>query len=301
MNFQSNPLPSSSKEIEWYWGQCVHENIDLSDIVINEKNFDFSKPVDYFDITDEQADKLYLIGERLEFLSQEVALNNFELQIFGNINISTKIGELLDCVNKNRPESIAYCLNATFKYMKNTLYCAFTVGFVHNDFGMELEIAVVEISQDEGSYILPIYINEEALYYFKYDDIAQIAYWLGNFWVGTQYEMINQPEEIRIIKQHNLEKNEGKNGNGKKSFVLVKRINYIDENRCAIKHNCKKTGRHYTISSWNVRGHYRTLQDGREIYVRPYSKGTERKNENALVKKEYRFVDEKINSDANES
>ena len=50
--------------------------------------------------------------------------------------------------------------------------------------------------------------------------------------------------------------------------------------------------------SWNVRGHMRTLKDGREIPVRPYSKGKERKNPNAINPKLYVFGDQKIVDDS---
>lgn len=56
--------------------------------------------------------------------------------------------------------------------------------------------------------------------------------------------------------------------------------------------------RKYTLPVWGVRGHPRTLPDGRITYVRPYPKGKNRKNPNALVSKEYKFVEEKIDSDA---
>ena len=47
-----------------------------------------------------------------------------------------------------------------------------------------METAVFEISEDEGAYVLPVVISEEALDYYSFDDLAKIAYWLGNFWVG---------------------------------------------------------------------------------------------------------------------
>jgi len=34
MNFKSSRLPSSSKDVEWYWERCVRENIDFSRVTI---------------------------------------------------------------------------------------------------------------------------------------------------------------------------------------------------------------------------------------------------------------------------
>ena len=34
VKFDVNKLPSSMKEIEWYWRKCIQERIDLSKIII---------------------------------------------------------------------------------------------------------------------------------------------------------------------------------------------------------------------------------------------------------------------------
>jgi hypothetical protein len=74
-------------------------------------------------------------------------------------------------------------------------------------------------------------ISEEALDYLNYDDIAKISYWLGNFWVGIQYEMNNRPEEIRVIEQRGSMS--GNSGELKEddNIVLVRRIVPVDEDR----------------------------------------------------------------------
>ncbi|HOV25494.1 MAG TPA: 23S rRNA (uracil(1939)-C(5))-methyltransferase RlmD [Pseudobacteroides sp.] len=140
-------------------------------------------------------------------------------------------------------------------------------------------------------------ISEEALDYLNYDDIAKISYWLGNFWVGIQYEMNNRPEEIRVIEQRGSMS--GNSGELKEddNIVLVRRIVPVDEDRNIIKYGATGSGRQYSIPSWGVRGHDRTLPDGRVIHVLPYRQGKERKNSDTFVKKGYQFVDEKIDSD----
>ena len=297
MNFKSNKLPSTSKEIEWYWSKCVKEDVDFSKVVIDDKVVNFNNPVDFFDITDNGADKISYIGRSVDFFSQNTALREFGLEIFGDITTDTQIGVLLNNVSKKREESEAYALYATFKILGKSVYCAFSVGLVDKDTGMEMETAVVEISEDEGSYIQPICIPEIALHYFTFDDIAMLSYWLGIFWVGVQYEMNNRPEEIRVIKQRESEadnNDEYKEGN---HIVLVKKVIPVDENGNRIKYSSSDSNRHYNMPAWTVRGHDRTLPDGRVIPVRSYKKGEQRNNPEALVKKEYRFVDKKIDSD----
>ena len=63
MNFKSNKLPSTSKEIEWYWSKCVKEDVDFSKVVIDDKVVNFNNPVDFFDITDNGADKFHILEE----------------------------------------------------------------------------------------------------------------------------------------------------------------------------------------------------------------------------------------------
>lgn len=115
MNFKSNKLPSTSKEIEWYWSKCVKEDVDFSKVVIDDKVVNFNNPVDFFDITDNGADKISYIGRSVDFFSQNTALREFGLEIFGDITTDTQIGVLLNNVSKKREESEAYALYATFK------------------------------------------------------------------------------------------------------------------------------------------------------------------------------------------
>lgn len=221
----------------------------------------------------------------------------FELNIFNNLNAETQIGALLSSVEHLSAESSVYGMYTTFKYIDKAVYCAFTICFVDKDTGMEMETAVIEISQDEEPYIQPVFISEEALDYLNYDDIAKISYWLGNFWVGIQYEMNNRPEEIRVIEQRgSISGNSGKLKEDD-NIVLVRRIVPVDEDGNIIKYGATGSGRQYSIPSWGVRGHDRTLPGGRVIHVLPYRKGKERKNPDTFVKKGYQFVNEKVDSD----
>lgn len=162
---------------------------------------------------------------------------------------------------------------------------------------MEMETAVVEISKDEETYIQPVCIPEIALHFFTFDDIAMLLYWLGNFLAGVQFEMNTRPEEIRVVKQRESVSDNSEEYRDGKHIVLIKKVISVDEDGNIIKYDESTSKRHFHMPAWTVRGHERTLPDGRIIPVRSYKKGEQRNNPDALVKKEYRFVDEKIDSD----
>lgn len=298
MDFSGNKLPLSAVEIEWHWKQYVQEQFNLSKISINGSIVDFNLPSDYFELSDFDADKLSLIGRKFSFFSQPVSLIDFELSIFGNISATTQIGILLENIKHLRPTADVYGLFAKYKYIGKSVYCATTICFVDKDLGEEMETAVFEISEDEAAYVLPVSINEDALNYYTFDDLAKLAYWLGNFWLGIQYELNGRPEEIRIIEQRGsiVPQVEDKSSS-RKRIVLVKRIIPVNENGEEIKYNVTNSGRQYTVPVWGVRGHPRRLKNGQVTYVRPYPKGKERNNPVVLAEKGYKFVDSKIESD----
>ena len=301
MNFSENKLPLSTREIEWHWRQCVREEFDLSQINIAGKNVNFNLPSDYFELTDYNADKISLIGRKYDFFSQPVSLIDFELSIWGDISVDSRIGGLLSNIKHLRPTAEVYGFFVKYTYIGKFVYCGITICFVDKDTGEEMETAVFEISQDESAYILPVAISEEAMDYYSFDDLAKLTYWLGNFWMGIQYELNNRPEEIRIIERRGAitPRLEAEIHNEKR-VVLVKRVIPVDEQGDEIKYGVAHSGRQYSVPVWGVRGHPRRLKDGRVTYVRPYPKGKERNNPEMLVQKEYRFVEEKIESDIKE-
>ena len=298
MNFSKIKLPSSSKEIERYWSQCIQNRFDFTEVNIHGKRQMFNLPADYFNMNDSAADKIALIGRKHSFFSQPVSMMDFELDIFSEISPDTQIGGLLSNIKHLRPTADIYGLFARYKYIDRSVYCAITVCYVDKDFGAEMETAVIEIGEDEGAYILPIAISEEALDYYTFDDLAKLAYWLGNFWVGAQYELNNHPEEIRIVElRGSIKATQEANIRQEKRPVLVKRIIPVDVDGNEIKYGAVGSGRHFSLPSWGVRGHSRTLPDGRVIQVRPYRKGKDRKKPESLINKEYQFLEGKIDLD----
>lgn len=298
MNFRTDRLPSSAREIEWHWRQYIQSRFDLSHININGRTIDFNLPSDYFELSDDTADKISLIGRKYDFFSQPVYMTDVELSIFGNISVDTQIGVLLENIKHMRPTADVYGLFAKYKYIGESVYCGITVCFVDKDAGEEMETAVFEISEDEGGYILPVAISEETLDYYTFDDLAKLAYWLGNFWVGAQYELNNHPEEIRIVEQRGpITADQEAELRWEKRPVLIKSVIPVDADGNEIKYAATGSGRQFRLPSWGVRGHNRTLPDGRVIPIHPYRKGKDRKNPNALVKKKYKFIDEKIIQD----
>ena len=81
--------------------------------------------------------------------------------------------------------------------------------------------------------------------------------------------------------------------------MLIKRIVAVDKDGRPIEYGATDSGRKYHVPSWGVRGHERTLQDGRIIPVRAYRKGKERNNPEIYIEKRYIFDDEKIDNDIN--
>ena len=297
MDFNSNRLPSSAKEIDWYWKHMVSNRYDFSRIHVHDIPIDFTKSVDYFSLSPKFADQISAIGWRYGFFEQPVALKEFELQILGDLTSNTEIGTLLGSMQRLRENAEAYGLYATFIYKDKAVYCAFTICYVDKDFGQEMETAVVEISEDETAFVQPIYINEEALDYYTFDDIARLGYWLGNFWMGVQFEMNNPPEETRVIVQRGPIAINSRDQIHKKQIVLVKRVIPIDKDGNLIEYGPTYSGRKYKCPAWGVQGHFRHYKSGKVIFIAPYTKGKYRNDSDALIEKEYRFVEEKIESD----
>ena len=301
VDFSANKLPSSMREIDWHWQHNIQERFDLSQINIDGKTVDFNLPSDYLELTDDVADKLSLIGKKYSFFSQPVSITDVELNIWGNISVDTQIGALLNNIKHLRPTADVYGLSAKYKYTEKSVYCGIAVCFVDKVFGAEIETAVFEIGEDEGAYILPVAINKEALDYYTFDDLAKLAYYLGNLWVGIQYELNNCPEEIRIVEQRgSIISSQEADIRQEKRLVWVKRVIPVDTDGNEIKYSATGSNRHFTLSSWSVRGHSRTLPDGRSTSVRPYRKGKDRKNLAALAEKEYKFIDGKVIQDSEE-
>ena len=298
MNFDADSLPSAKGEAEWHWKYSIQDKIDLSNIKINESTVTFCLPADYFELSDMIADKISAIGRKYSFFSQEVYLSEVELRIFGNIHVNTQVGALLNNIKHFRPTAEVYGLLAKFLYIDKSVFCGIKVCFVDNDTGNELDVGVFEIGEDEKAYVLPIAISEESLAYYSLDDMAKLAYWLGNFWVGVQYELNNCLEEIRIVEERgSITVNQGAESRSDNRLILIKRINPVDKEGNEIKYCATGSGRQFKLSAWGVRGHNRTLADGRIVSVRPYRKGKDRKDPVMLATKEYRFVEEKIDTD----
>lgn len=279
----------------------MQESFALSHININGSIVDFNMPSDYFEMSDATADKISLIGRRYDFFSHPVYITDVELSIFGNISVDTQIGILLENIKHLRPTADVYGLLAKYKYIGKAVYCGITICFVDKDTGEEMETAVFEISEDESAFVLPVAVREEALDYYTFDDLAKLAYWLGNFWVGTQYEFNNRPEEIRIVEQRGpITTAQEAELRQEKRPVLIKRVIPVDADGNEIKYAATNSGRHFILPSWSVRGHNRTLSDGRIVPVRPHRKGKDRNNPEALINKEYQFIEEKVDADIEE-
>ena len=63
MNFNADRLPSSTREIEWYWRQHIQESFNLSHININGSAVNFNLPSDYFEISDTAATRFHSLED----------------------------------------------------------------------------------------------------------------------------------------------------------------------------------------------------------------------------------------------
>ena len=299
MFFQNNGFIASSNDLTWYWSSHVQPFTAFMKTEMIDVTIDFSHSLDYFDLTSDTAEKLRKIGEPYDFFDNTipVALNEFTVNIFEGFNDNDGIGCILRDFTNNERERKCYAVYASFFYINNSVFCALTICFVDKDTAAELDTAIIEIGQDEGGYIIPVTISEEATNYFSFDIIKELGEYLSNVWFGIQYEMNNRPEEIRIIDQRGSI-SPCDNTYDRNRIVLVKRVIPVDENGNIIKYGKADSGREYKMPVWGVRGHPRTLSDGRVIQVKPYPKGKERNNPEYYNSKEYQFVEDKIDEDS---
>lgn len=290
---------ANSKEWYWYWQKHIESFNQFPNTDVYGGVLEFTKPLDYFDLDSDTVEKLHDIGKPYDIFDNPLptSIPEFEVSIFDGVNDEDGIGALLWRLTNPERERQCYAFYASFFRIVNSIYCALTICYVDKDFGSELPAVIIEIGQDEGPYISPILVNSDAAELFSFDDMQALGEYLANVYFGIQYELTNSPEEIRVVEQRGPIEPDGEY-HRPKGIVLVKRIIPVDRDGNRIEYGSKNSGRVYTMPAWNVRGHMRTLKDGRETPVRPYPKGPERNNPNAVQPKEYRFVDEKIDEDS---
>lgn len=298
MSITPNQLPSFSRAIEWHWKLSTKEKIDYKKIAIAGEQINFVAPMAYIPIPEKQADEIAFIGRNYTFLDQTVAMPEVEIQITEGFDSKSQIGSLLTRMSRKRVEAEPYSMHVKFKFINKSAYCYIAVLLVDNDIGTEIDVAVMEIGYDEDLYILPVVIDEFAMNYFEYDDIAELTYWLKDLWVGVQYELSNPYEEIREVEQRGPITGSNENYNTGKRFNLVKSIIPVDTEGNIIQYGRTGSGRQYRTPVWPVRGYYRRSKNGKVTFVSPHKKGKERNNPSVCVSKEYRFVEEKIEQDA---
>lgn len=299
MLFTHKTSIANSKDLFWYWNAYKKDFIDFPNTDVYGGKLDFTMPLDYFDIDSDTAEKLRRIGQPYDIFNNplQIAAPALEVIILKGVNDDNGIGSLLWQFTDRGRERRVYGIYASFFFVEKSIYCAMTFCYVDKDTGCELPTAILEIGQDEGAYINPILISEDAAELFSYDDMQAVGEYLANVWFGVQYEMVNCPEEIRVVEQRGPIDLDG-NYHESNGIIYVKRIIPVDENGNLIEYEARNSGRVYRKPAWNVRGHMRTLKDGREIPVRPYPKGKERKNPNAINPKQYVFDGQKLEDDS---
>lgn len=298
MFFSNTKSIIDSPELTWHWRSYVHSSSSFEKTDVFRETINFTHPLDYFELSSDTAEKLRKIGEPYDlfYKTTPITLNEFTVNIFEDFNDENGIGSILcDFTNVER-ERKCYAVYASFFSINDSVYCTLTICFVDKDYAAELDTAILEIGHNESGYIMPVIISEEATEYFSFDIIKSLGEYLANVWFGIQYEMNNRPEEIRIIVQRGSV-SPSENNYDSNRIVLVKRIIPVDKNGNIIKYGKTDSGREYKKQVWGVRGHPRTLSDGRVIQVKPYPKGKERNKPEYYNSKEYQFVEDTIDDD----
>ena len=302
MIFVNNGLIAHSNALTWYWRSKIQNFDSFSNMDLYGETLDFSRPLDYFDLSSDCADNLKRIGKPHDIFNNPlpVSLPSFSISIFCGFNDNDGIGEILRQFTSQECERNCYAVYASYYFIKPSIYCALTICYVDKDTASELDTAVLEIGQDEGPYITPLLLNENAVEQFAFDDIRAVGEYLANIWFGIQYELYYRPEEIRVVNERDqIESDNDSCGNS--SIVLVKRIIRVDEDGNIIKYGTQKSGRAYRVPAWGVRGHPRKLKNGKITYVTPHMKGKERNNPEFYHAKKYQLDDEKVENDGNTS
>ena len=289
---------ANSKEWFWYWEGHKKAFVEFPDTEVYGGMLDFKHPLDFFDIDSDTAERLKKIGEPFDIFDKplKVAIPAFHIIIFKGMNDENGIGSLLWRFTKPERERMVYGIYASLYHVANSVYCALTICYTDKDFACEQPTAILEIGQDEVPYISPILVNADAAELFTYDDMKAVGEYLANVWFGIQYELINCPEEIRVVAQRDSIEIDGDyhENNG---IVHVKRIIPVDEYGNPIKYGAENSERIYKKTAWRVRGYWQT-RNGKPVYVRAHPKGPERNNPNAISPKQYVFDKQKIEEDS---
>lgn len=167
----------------------------------------------------------------------------------------------------------------------------------HGDTGGMEDIATMQLLLfKEGPAILPLVIEEDALFITDYETIDMVCVWLGYVWQGIQYSMLYKPEVTRMT-HHRVPKEERDeyvkkaNNHNQKRVVKVQRIITIyDDGESEITIN--RHGHSISLPVWSVSGHWRTYKNGKKVWINAYLKGKERDSNTDFCHKEYRFVEE---------
>ncbi len=299
MHFKKHKDISTSEELSLLWQLRVQSFVEFPIVKVDSDNLDFNRPLDYFNLDSDAAEKLKIIGQPYDLYNNIIinAIPDFELNILSGINDEDGIGSILSNFTNLEREKSVYRICASFLYYNNCIYCALTIYYQDKDFASELHTAVLEINQDEEPYIYPIFINEKAVDLFSFDEIQAVGEYLANVWFGIQYEMVNCPEEVRVVEQRGpIVPSDSDNESSK--IVYVKKVIPVDESGNPIKYDTTNSGRVFKKPAWNVRGHMRTLHDGRQVPVKSYPKGKARDNINVVDPKQYIFDNDKITEDS---
>lgn len=253
---------------------------------------------DEVDLDEKLAVKMHDIGYAHREESLPIPIELFSADFFFH-DYESLLYELAQPMKPYRDDQSIYGLIAAFSTTQKTEanYVEIEIGMheTHGDSGGFMSAAVVKVFfEGESISVFPVAIDEDALFMTDYETLELMGEWLGYMWKGIMYCMVHKPEIIRVAN-HRIPKDESSftshtNQRDKRVAKVQRVITIVDDGKSEI---IVKRGNHtFTLPVWSVAGHWRTLNNGRQIWVRPHLKGKDRKNGKDLCKKEYRFLRE---------
>lgn len=208
--------------------------------------------------------------------------------------IRIKIQEEMDTVTREKgkewllPFEVIFN-TAVIKYIveDKIMYIVFNI-----DSNLNVETHVYYHYRHNGSfyYVLSCVYNVETLdivskityAHEKYTGIKEFAEWvqggivfvLSYLTYKSAYVEKNVSGRISTNKMNSSRQNKNQVQKEKRDLYIGKvKVTLVNKNK--ILDGESKLKRKYT-TSWTVRGHYRTLKDGRQIFVRSYKKGKDK-------------------------
>ncbi len=282
---------------KYLWDSRVDdwEYADATTIAFRSVGMEEPSAVDLVDVTEKQANQLCEIGMRHHIDEGQTAVKVFNIDVFFD-DFRSNLADIIQPRIPYKGDLGIYGLKATFIERGGGIVCGISMDESHSDSGGTAEVAVLWLFDDfHGGYsVTPYSISEDGMYCTDYETLVNLGEWLGHFFDGVQYRMINRPEFVHIYHRR-IPKEEReavqRRTSGKARIVKVQKIISIlaeEDKDVPVSHS----SRTITMPVWGVSGHWRVCKSGKRVWVHPYKKGRDREKAEIYCGKKYQFVEE---------